>query len=208
MHIIIYFSVCFLFFYFQIKNCIYSEVRSAQFNQNNNRSSQLLVCRTESMIDTKCNIRCPNVALMDILNPTNKNVLYRYEFWLLFFLILLNWVSMAVNTSISDTVCFSLLGKSCPLDDKVSSSQVYYVCACAACYWRTHTRARATCKYIICRFFIYITHSSPCYLSHIWFLLSHPGHRSPKTNSVKSIVIRGYAGFDNIPSKLVGKIYS
>lgn len=63
---------------------------------------------------TYCQIHCDNEIINDInKNPqiNDMNVAGLYQFWIFCISLVIGWSSMAVVVSVSDAICFELLGK-------------------------------------------------------------------------------------------------
>lgn len=67
-------------------------------------------------VDVRCNITCEDSRLAELLSDDDgsgiNDVVNLYQFWLLLFFLIWSWVGMAVVGSISDAICFELLGMS------------------------------------------------------------------------------------------------
>ncbi|KAL0279919.1 UNVERIFIED_CONTAM: hypothetical protein PYX00_001370 [Menopon gallinae] len=65
-------------------------------------------------VDMNCNIECEDSRLAELLSDDSgsgiKDVVNLYQFWLLLLFLILSWVGMAVVGSITDAICFEMLG--------------------------------------------------------------------------------------------------
>lgn len=94
---------------FQLGSCIYFRTNNITFDD---ALSILPFCPLYQQITVDCDINC-DAPIINNLITTNRqvsNVGDYYQFWLLLSVYLIAWIGQAVTVSVSDTLCFQLLG--------------------------------------------------------------------------------------------------
>lgn len=69
---------------------------------------------TEGSISTICDVKCDSYVVNELLEQpevSDDEVYGVYQYWVFLFLMIVYWVSQAVSVSVSDAICFELLGK-------------------------------------------------------------------------------------------------
>lgn len=90
-------------------DCIFLRVATAVFADS---TSHIPYC--DNRVSTQCEVTCNDGTVNQIMRNVTEvgtDVSGRYQFWLLFWLLVLSWIGMAVVVSLSDTICFELLGE-------------------------------------------------------------------------------------------------
>ena len=97
----------------KVGDCIYFRVDTVKFDGSNIVHRPF--CYNEShKISTVCDMHCDMYAVNELIAQPqvgNSDLPSTYQFWLFFFFMVISWVSQAVVVSVSDTICFELLGK-------------------------------------------------------------------------------------------------
>lgn len=65
-------------------------------------------------VNSTCWIVCDNLEFTNVLQLEDsplENDLGKLKFWIIFLIFAINWSGMALTNSMSDTVCFDLLGR-------------------------------------------------------------------------------------------------
>lgn len=87
---------------------MFLRVASASFADN---TSHVPWCNL--LTTSKCEAMCNDGTVKQLMRNVTEidtDVSGRYQFWLLFWLLVFSWVGMAVVVSLSDAICFELLG--------------------------------------------------------------------------------------------------
>lgn len=99
-------------------NFVYSEVTKASVirpnNKNNNANKWFTFerCKENEMFELNCKMECDEIVMTEAFNdPVANSVILSCPFWCLLLTLMLHWISVTVNLSITDTICFDLLGK-------------------------------------------------------------------------------------------------
>lgn len=94
---------------FRLNNCIYALVKeNADYKQDEFTSHY---CTKH--VTANCTTVCDNYEFMNLLQTEGsplKSDLSKGAFWIIFIIFAINWAGMALTNSMSDTVCFDILG--------------------------------------------------------------------------------------------------
>lgn len=99
----------------KIGSCVYFRIHQVM---SQNVTGMNPYCPTENNVSSHISINCNTVCdLADVNEFFNKMKggdafasTSTYQFWWFFVLLSLSWIGMAVVVSVSDTICFALLG--------------------------------------------------------------------------------------------------
>ncbi|XP_014287821.1 major facilitator superfamily domain-containing protein 6 isoform X2 [Halyomorpha halys] len=92
----------------QLNNCLFIEIGEAHFSPNN-----IIHPYCNKFEKAQCEMKCNNEIIEGLTrNPKikDKDAVGLYQFWLFCISLVVGWVSMAIVVSISDAICFELLG--------------------------------------------------------------------------------------------------
>lgn len=94
----------------QLEKCLYAQIMHAQFDDIDQITSPY--CKENA--PTLCTVKCDNTRFMEIVGNDEMGLwrdITNGKFWLFFFILLVNWCCMSLGNSLSDTLCFEVLGK-------------------------------------------------------------------------------------------------
>lgn len=96
----------------QIGDCVYLRVSNAIFEDG---AEHYPNCRDSAhRIFATCDMRCDSVAINEMVEQPqldDSEVYGAYQFWLLFLFMIIGWVGQAIVVSVTDAVCFEMLGR-------------------------------------------------------------------------------------------------
>lgn len=97
--------------YLQTGSCINGKIHEAQVEGTDKRTFP----RCTKDFNFTCMVKCDNSRLASVLGEQQSvaDDFAKLDFWLLFLLYALIWCGMALTYSLSDTVCFDVLGNEC-----------------------------------------------------------------------------------------------
>lgn len=93
----------------QVEKCLFIRLGEVYFN-----TSEKIIPYCNTFKAVNCSMECDNEYITGLTkNPQidNSKAVTLYQFWLFCFSLIFGWVSMAVVVSISDAICFELLGE-------------------------------------------------------------------------------------------------
>ena len=89
--------------------CAFIRMTGVQFGN----SSEWHVPYCNSLSRAECHISCPSRVITELVTSAKvdgSEVTHLYQFWVLFLFLALCYIGMAVVVSLSDAICFGLLG--------------------------------------------------------------------------------------------------
>lgn len=92
--------------------CIFFHVTNAIFPNGQQHYPNCM--DSKNAISTVCDMACESALINEIITqPTlsDDEVYGAYQFWLLFLFMVIAWMSQAIVVSVTDAVCFEMLGK-------------------------------------------------------------------------------------------------
>ncbi|KRT86394.1 hypothetical protein AMK59_1549, partial [Oryctes borbonicus] len=94
----------------EIAGCLYLRVSNAIFEDGVERYPNCI--NSDNAIFTTCDMNCESALLNELVAQPRLNdddVYGAYQFWLLFFFMVLGWMSQAIVVSVTDAICFEML---------------------------------------------------------------------------------------------------
>ncbi len=94
---------------FQFGRCIYLTIEHAQFPST---PVEFPSCVPDLMVH--CSAKCDSVDVMEVLGDGEVGLIHdlsKASFWILYLIFMVNWCAMALTFTLTDTICFDLLGQ-------------------------------------------------------------------------------------------------
>ncbi|XP_063697661.1 major facilitator superfamily domain-containing protein 6-A [Culicoides brevitarsis] len=93
-----------------VSNCLHLRIDQVKFKNDN--LSYLQCNHNWTFFDFNCKISCNDSDVTDIISSgiPDSEAYGLYQFWIMFFLLIISWAGMAVVVSVGDAIAFEMLG--------------------------------------------------------------------------------------------------